>query len=114
MRTIHYLPFAVLAFASFSCKDKTNNQNSMEEVKFSISNLDTTAVPGNDFYQYATGGWAKANPIKDEYSRYGSFDQLAEKNQEQVKGLIEELGKAQHKQGSSEQKNRRLVCSGNG
>ncbi|MBD8389267.1 M13 family metallopeptidase [Dysgonomonas sp. BGC7] len=104
MRTIHYLPFAVLAFASFSCKDKTNNQNSMEEVKFSISNLDTTAVPGNDFYQYATGGWAKANPIKDEYSRYGSFDQLAEKNQEQVKGLIEELGKAQHKQGSSEQK----------
>jgi endothelin-converting enzyme (EC 3.4.24.71). Metallo peptidase. MEROPS family M13 len=59
--------------------------------------------PAN-FYQYATGGWAKANPMKDEYARYGSFDQLAERNQEQVKGLIEELGKTKHEQGSIAQK----------
>ncbi|MBS5980803.1 MAG: M13 family metallopeptidase, partial [Dysgonomonas mossii] len=47
---------------------------------------------------------AKANPMKDEYARYGSFDQLAERNQEQVKGLIEELGKTKHDQGSIAQK----------
>ncbi len=104
MRTIYYLPIAVLAFASVSCKDKNVDQKPHEVKKFDIANLDTTAVPGNDFYQYATGGWAKANPMKDEYSRYGSFEQLAETNQEQVKGLIEELGKTKHEQGSIGQK----------
>lgn len=104
MRTIYYLPIAVLAFASVSCKDKTNTQTNVEVKNFDIANLDTTAIPGNDFYQYATGGWAKANPMKDEYARYGSFDQLAEENQKQVKGLIEDLGKTEHKQGSVEQK----------
>lgn len=105
MRTIYYLPIAVLAFASVSCKDKTKSQAGTEEViTFDIANLDTTANPGNSFYQYATGGWAKANPIKDEYARYGAFDQLAEKNQEQIKNLIEDLGKTEHKQGSPEQK----------
>lgn len=106
MRTIYYLPIAVLAFASFSCKDKTKTQEEGGDVKknFDIANLDTTVAPGSDFYMYATGGWAKANPMKDEYSRYGSFDQLAENNQEQVKGLIEELGKTKHEQGSVGQK----------
>ncbi len=104
MRTIYYLPIAVLAFASISCKDKTNDQKTQEVKKFDIANLDTTAVLGNDFYQYATGGWARANPMKDEYARYGSFDQLAENNQEQIKGLIEELGKTKHGNGSIGQK----------
>ncbi|WP_029905735.1 M13 family metallopeptidase [Prevotella sp. 10(H)] len=104
MRTIYYLPIAVLAFASISCKDKTNTQTKVETKNFDIANLDTTAIPGNDFYQYATGGWAKAHPIKDEYSRYGSFELLIENNQKQIKGLIEELGTTEHKQGSVEQK----------
>lgn len=105
MKTIYYLPLAVLAFASFSCKDKTGAKEG-EEMKrnFDIANLDTTYVPGNDFYMYATGGWSKANPITDEYARYGSFDQLAQNNQEQVKGIIEELGKTKHEQGSDGQK----------
>ena len=31
-----------------------------------MSNLDTTQDPGTDFFQYATGGWQKANPMTDE------------------------------------------------
>lgn len=105
MKKIYYfLPLAALAFAS-ACKEKAKDQTLVAEVKnFDIANLDTTAIPGNDFYQYATGGWAKANPIPAEYSRFGSFDQLAERNQQQVKDLIEDLGKSEHKEGSIEQK----------
>lgn len=104
-----YLPIAALAITHVSCKQKATAQESKADMenltaKFDIANIDTTAIAGNDFYQYATGGWAKANPIKDEYARYGSFDQLAERNQEQVKGLIEELGKTKHEQGSIAQK----------
>ena len=48
------------------------------------SNMDTTVACGEDFYEYACGGWIKKNPLKPEYARYGSFDVLAENNQKDV------------------------------
>ena len=68
------------------------------------ANMDMTAVPGNDFYQYACGGWMASHPLKPEHSRFGTFDELREKSQEQVKGLIEELAQAQNEAGSVSQK----------
>ncbi len=52
------------------------------------ANLDESVAPGTDFYDYACGGWMKANPLSDEYSRYGTFDQLGELNRQQVRDLI--------------------------
>ncbi len=69
-----------------------------------LSSLDTTIAPGTSFYQYATGGWQEANPIPDEHARYGSFDQLREENQEQIRHLIQELGETTHPDGSNAQK----------
>ncbi len=67
-------------------------------------NLDQTVDPGSDFYQYACGGWMKNNPLTGEYSRFGSFDKLAENNKEQLKMLISEIASASHPQGSISQK----------
>lgn len=110
MKRQYYLPIALLAATSIGlvgCKQKTNTNTQgtgVMEKGLSIENLDTAAIPGNDFYRYATGGWADANPIPDEYSRYGSFDQLRESNQKQIKELIEELGQTAHEQGTNAQK----------
>jgi len=106
MKKLFYLPIALImiSFASCNNADKKQDGEATKDKGLDIANLDTAAIPGDDFYRYATGGWSDANPIPDEYGRYGSFDQLRENNQEQIKGIIEEMGKTQHEQGSIAQK----------
>ena len=64
-----------------------------------IENLDKTADPAVDFYQYACGGWMKTHPLTGEYSRFGSFDMLSENNREQLKALIEEIAGRKNERG---------------
>lgn len=74
------------------------------ESKIDLKNLDTTQKPGTDFFQYATGGWQKANPLTDEYARYGQFDALREQNREQLKALVLEQAAEKSAFGSNSQK----------
>lgn len=69
-----------------------------------LKNLDTEVKVGTDFYQYATGGWQKANPLTAEYSRFGSFDVLQENNNKDLRDIIEEVAGKENKPGSIEQK----------
>ena len=68
------------------------------------ADMDMSVRPGDDFYQYAGGGWLKANPMKPEYSSYGVFNDLAETNRKQIRDLFENLSKEKHAFGSVGQK----------
>lgn len=69
-----------------------------------LTNMDLTANPATDFYQYATGGWQKKNPLPAAYSRYGSFDQLQEDNNKRINGILSDLLKNTYPEGSIERK----------
>ena len=101
MKVKQILPVAVLAMTTLAgCTNKEAKMTS----GIKLENLDTTAVRGADFYQYACGGWMAAHPLTDEYSRFGSFDYLAETNREQLNGLIGEIAAGEHPQGTVAQK----------
>ncbi|MBQ7361924.1 MAG: M13 family metallopeptidase [Bacteroidaceae bacterium] len=72
--------------------------------KIDVTNLDVEVRPGDDFYEYANGGWMKKNPLTAEYARYGQFDALAEKNREQLKELVLEQAALENPAPGSEAK----------
>ena len=69
-----------------------------------LNNLDTATPAAEDFFQYSTGGWQKANPLPAAYSRYGQFDRLGENNSKRINALFKELQTGTFQQGTTEWK----------
>ena len=71
---------------------------------FDTANLDKTCKPCDDFFQFAMGGWMKSNPIPPEYSTWGSFTVLADKNQQALRQILEAAEKSGAPAGSNKRK----------
>src|SRR6266446_7702226 len=59
-----------------------------------LGNMDTSVKPSEDFFLYANGGWIKRTEIPPEYSRWGSFNELIEKNNDALHAIAEKAAKA--------------------
>jgi putative endopeptidase len=92
------------------CSDKTDKIN---QSHFDFSGMDTTVSPGDDFFQYANGGWMKTTKIPDDQNGWGSFYTLYEDNLMKLKSILEEVSaKTDHPAGSAEQKVGDFYASG--
>ena len=59
------------------------------QVGIKIENMDIGVNPGKDFYDFATIGWRNNNPLPNDYTRFGSFEQLDEENNKRVREIVE-------------------------
>ncbi|MBK8726180.1 MAG: M13 family metallopeptidase [Holophagaceae bacterium] len=77
------------------------------------ANLDRSVKPCEDFYQFANGGWIKGHPVPADRGRFGSFEQLADRNRDVLHGILDALArKSDWKKGSREQKVADFYASG--
>lgn len=65
-------------------------QSSSVSSGIDLKAIDSSVNPCQNFYQYACGGWIKANPIPPQYSRWGRFNELQERNQTILRGILED------------------------
>ena len=96
MKKTLILMMSMLAFAA--CAPKSGAP------ALDMTSLDTSVSPKEDFYQYSTGGWQKNNPLRPEFSRYGSFDAIRERTQENLNALFESMTTLEAKPGTVDQK----------
>ena len=82
----------VLSLAAWSLWGQAPEKPS-SALGFSVKNIDATANPCTNFYQYACGGWLKNNPIPADQARWGRFDQLEERNRDVLHEILEAASK---------------------
>src|ERR1700733_14675617 len=71
---------------------------------FASTNLDKSCKPCDDFYQFAMGGWMKNTPPPADRASWGTGAELQEKNQAELRQIVESSASAKATRGSNEQK----------
>lgn len=73
----------------------------IEQLKgYNKENMNTGVKPGDDFVEYATGGWLKAHPLRDDQMTNGAFMDLYEENQKKIQDLILQFSTTPQEKGS--------------
>src|SRR5271168_3773788 len=71
---------------------------------FDINAMDKTVDPCTNFYEFSCGNWLKHNPVPSDRSRWGRFNELADRNNDILRGILEAAEKGGDKRDATDQK----------
>ena len=114
MRKTSFVWLAAPALLIAACKNdsKTASDVPQRTVFFDKTGMDSTVAPGENFFQYANGGWMKKTVIPASETGWGSFYTLYDDNQKNLKKILDDVSSKSHDKGSLEQKVGDLYKSG--
>jgi putative endopeptidase len=95
---------AIATVGLVSCQSKDGEDSSAKkDFKFiDRANMDTTISPGDDFFLYANGAWLKNTQIPGDKTRWGSFDELRDRTNKDVRALLDAAASSNAAAGSTE------------
>jgi putative endopeptidase len=93
---------ALLALAALTAQSQDASKPDTHGI--AIENMDPSVKPGDNFYEYADGGWIKRTEIPPDRSRIGVFSTLDDLSNKRTVGLIEEAVKSNAPAGSNTRK----------
>jgi len=94
----------LLAITTLALISSCNNKQATPKPDILAANLDSTVKPGEDFFEYANGGWLKKNPIPGEQSSWGIGNLVIEENLKRLREISEKAAAANAAKGSNDQK----------
>jgi putative endopeptidase len=86
--SIKTLAMLLFLTALVSCQQQIQSPPAIDR-----ANMDESFHPADDFYRFVNNGWLEANPMTDEYSRYGAFEEVRKLNDQQLNELITAIQK---------------------
>ena len=110
VRTVSTLALVVFALLLASCAEDHSAESDSapsasdlsQSLGFDPAELDEALHPGDDFFAYVNGKWVTENEIPADRSRYGAFDILRDKSDEDVKAIIEAASATENEEGSDQ------------
>ena len=116
MKTKHIFAMMILTTMAAGCGQKAVETSEPEKEvvpAIELSNMDTTINPADDFFRFCNNNWLKNNPIPEEYTSFGAFTEIDQRNEILIQDIIDEVSKdANAEHGSMAQKIRDFYNSG--
>jgi putative endopeptidase len=98
-----FLPFAIALIAVAACTTTTKTTTDSRQPPtlpaktplfgqhgFDLTGMDQTVNACDDFYRFAVGKWRDTHPLPAQYSRFGRFEELSERNRDVLRSILEE------------------------
>src|ERR687891_1388061 len=90
-----FITILTLVVCSFAAAAAPQGQTEKDPTPLDANNRDSSIKPGDDFFLFANGNWIKQTEIPPEYSRWGAFNELIERNNDALHTIAEKASQTQ-------------------